>query len=359
MTADHVEPGSVAAAVLVEELIDAVHAGADVDGLIAAHPEHAETLRRLLPAARLLADLSRTGEHRGENASSAADDTTQPLGDFRLVREVGRGGMGIVYEAVQLSLGRRVALKVLPFAATMDPRQLTRFHNEAKAAASLRHQHIVHVYGVGCDRGVHYFAMEFVEGQTLAEVIHGRAGLRERPKDGMRSIAASNPRGAHATPLADTAPVAVLSTKVAGRDREFFRRAAELIADAADALEHAHSLGIVHRDVKPGNLLLDNGGKVYVSDFGVARFGPDAGLTISGDLLGTLRYMAPEQALARHGLADHRVDLYGLGCTLYELLTGDPAVDGTNKAEIVRRIAFEDPVAPRKLDKAIPAELET
>src|SRR5262249_44616454 len=129
--------------------------------------------------------------------------------------------------------------------------------------------------------------------------------------------------------------------------------------DAADALEHAHSLGIVHRDVKPGNLLLDAAGKVYVSDFGLARLGPDAGLTMSGDLLGTLRYMAPEQALARHGLADHRVDVYGLGATLYELLTGKPAVGGTEKADILRRLAFEEPVVPRKLDKAIPAELET
>jgi tetratricopeptide (TPR) repeat protein len=132
-----------------------------------------------------------------------------------------------------------------------------------------------------------------------------------------------------------------------------------LIAQAADALEHAHQLGIVHRDVKPANLLLDGAGKVYVGDFGLARFGPDAGLTMSGDLLGTLRYMAPEQALARHGLVDHRADVYGLGCTLYELLTGKPAVDATDRADILRQIAFEDPAPPRKLDKTIPAELET
>ena len=159
----------------------------------------------------------------------------------------------------------------------------------------------------------------------------------------------------------DTAPVAALSTRAnrPRQGREFFRRIAELIAEAADALEHAHSIGIVHRDVKPGNLMLDAAGKLWVTDFGLARFGPDAGLTMTGDLLGTLRYMAPEQALARHGLADHRVDVYGLGCTLYELLTGKPAVGGDDKADILRQIAFEEPVAPRKLDKAIPAELET
>src|SRR5947208_2886075 len=125
-----------------------------------------------------------------------------------------------------------------------------------------------------------------------------------------------------------TAPVAALSTeKSGGRGREFYRAAAVLVADAADALEHAHALGIVHRDVKPGNLLLDAAGRVYVGDFGLARVGPDAGLTMSGDLLGTLRYMSPEAALARHGLVDHRTDVYGLGAVLYELLTGRPAVD--------------------------------
>jgi tetratricopeptide (TPR) repeat protein len=154
--------------------------------------------------------------------------------------------------------------------------------------------------------------------------------------------------------------VAALSTEKSNpRGRSVHRRAAELIAQAADALEHAHGLGIVHRDVKPGNLLLDETGKLYVSDFGLAGFGPDAGLTMSGDLLGTLRYMAPEQALARHGLADHRVDVYGLGCTLYELLTRRPAVDAVERTEVLRRIAFEEPTPPRKIDKSISAELET
>jgi tetratricopeptide (TPR) repeat protein len=134
---------------------------------------------------------------------------------------------------------------------------------------------------------------------------------------------------------------------------------AELTAQAAEALEHAHGLGIVHRDVKPGNLLVDAAGKLWVGDFGLARLGADAGLTMSGDLLGTLRYMAPEQALARHGLVDHRADVYGLGATLYEMLTLRPAVTATERAEILRQVAFEEPAAPRRLDRAIPVELET
>jgi tetratricopeptide (TPR) repeat protein len=247
-----------------------------------------------------------------------------------------------------------VALKVLPWAAAMDPRQLQRFKNEALAAASLKHDHIVAVYAVGCERGVHYYAMEFIDGPTLAQLIH-----RQRQAGGSPATGGATPDGPPGD-AAPTQPVAAVPTERAGpRGRAFYRHAAELIAQAADGLEHAHQLGIVHRDVKPANLLLDAAGKVYVSDFGLARFGADAGLTLTGDLLGTLRYMSPEQALAKHGLVDHRTDVYALGATLYELLTLRPAVGGEDKQEVLRRIAFEEPVAPRKLDQAIPAELET
>ncbi len=339
---------------LVENLTARLEAGApiDLEAVLREHPEHAAELRELLPALALLADLSHSA---GEKETTA--DGTAPLGelgDYRIIREVGRGGMGVVYEAEQRSLRRRVALKVLPWAAAMDPRQLQRFKNEALAAASLKHEHIVSVYAVGCERGVHYYAMEFIEGQTLADVIRGRAGGVNPPVE-VSDRGVDTPRSP-----APTAPVAALSTERSGpHGRAFYRAAAELVAQAAGALEHAHSLGIVHRDIKPANLLLDAAGKLYVSDFGLARFGPDAGLTMSGDLLGTLRYMAPEQALAKHGLVDHRADVYALGATLYELLTGRPAVDAADRAEILRRIAFEEPTPPRKLDRSVPAELET
>ena len=157
---------------------------------------------------------------------------------------------------------------------------------------------------------------------------------------------------------AETRPTA-LATVPTRRAEKPFRRIAELVAQAADALEYAHGMGVVHRDVKPANLLLDTGGNVWVTDFGLARLGEGPGLTVSGDLLGTLRYMSPEQALAKHGLVDHRTDVYSLGATLYELLTFRPAVDGVSKHEILHRLAFEEPVAPRKLDGSVPAELET
>jgi hypothetical protein len=133
---------------------------------------------------------------------------------------------------------------------------------------------------------------------------------------------------------------------------------AEWGIQAAEALEHADALGIVHRDVKPANLMLDGQGKLWVTDFGLARTGVDSGLTVSGDLVGTLRYMSPEQALARHGLVDHRTDVYSLGATLYELLTLRPALDGKDRQELLRQIAFEEPPRPRRLNRAVPPELE-
>jgi serine/threonine protein kinase/tetratricopeptide (TPR) repeat protein len=310
----------------------------------------------VLPALALLGP-----DALGPDGPAGEPSAVGTLGDFRLIREVGRGGMGIVYEAEQLSLGRRVALKVLPFAATMDPKQLQRFRNEARAAASLHHEHIVPVYAVGCERGVHYYAMQFVEGTTLAQIIPAlTAAPPAAPGGATGPYIPAAPVGDPAPPGAPTAPAAALSTELSGpKGQNFYRTVARLIAEAAEALEHAHSLGIVHRDVKPGNLIVDTGGKVWVADFGLARFGPDAGLTMSGDLLGTLRYMAPEQALARHGLVDHRADVYGLGATLYELLAGRPAVDALDRADILRQIAFEDPTPPRKRDRSIPPELET
>jgi WD40 repeat protein len=141
--------------------------------------------------------------------------------------------------------------------------------------------------------------------------------------------------------------------------KKCFRQTAELVAQAAEALGYAHAMGVVHRDIKPANLLLDASGSVWITDFGLARLGEGPGLTVSGDLLGTLRYMSPEQALAGHNVVDHRTDVYSLGATLYELLTLHPAVGGSSKEEVLHRLAFEEPVAPRKLDRSIPCELET
>jgi tetratricopeptide (TPR) repeat protein len=287
-------------------------------------------------------ELSGPVAEGGGIAGAGEAPLTGTLGDFRLLREIGRGGMGVVYEAEQISLGRRVAVKVLPFAATMDPRHLQRFHNEARAAASLHHEHIVPVYAVGCERAVHFYAMQLIEGESLADLLaaRGRTSARQQGVDATRAQASA-------------------TTPAAPHDPARHRRIAGWGIQAAEALEHAHSLGIVHRDVKPANLIVDGAGKLWVTDFGLARTATDAGLTMTGDLLGTLRYMSPEQALAKHGLVDHRTDVYSLGATLYELLAGRPAVEGQDRQEILKRIADEEPRPPRALDGAVPADLET
>jgi serine/threonine protein kinase len=347
---------------LIEDLANRVQAGEQIDleAVIAAHPMYAEQLRRLMPAVEVLAELGHSASAAGSAPAPMGSDgepASGILGDFRIIREVGRGGMGVVYEAEQVSLGRRVALKVLPFAATMDARQLQRFHNEARAAASLHHEHIVPVYSVGQERAVHFYAMQFIDGQTLAEFITRRKGVA--PADTVdRSHAANEPSVAPPSPAAKTATAAA-ATAPAPRSAADYRAVAEWMAQAAEALEHAHALGIVHRDIKPGNLMLDAQGKLWVTDFGLARTGTDAGLTMTGDLVGTLRYMSPEQALAKHGLVDHRTDVYSLGATLYELLTLQPAIDGKDREEVLRNIAFEEPRRPRQIDRGIPADLET
>jgi tetratricopeptide (TPR) repeat protein len=257
--------------------------------------------------------------------------------------------MGVVYEAEQISLRRRVALKVLPFAAMMDPRKLQRFHHEAQAAASLHHNHIVPVYFVGCERGVHFYAMQLIEGQTLANLIHD---LREK---------ASPPERPQATsPPATTLPQAALSTETPQQRAAYYRQVAQWGAQAADALDYAHQMGVVHRDIKPGNLMLDGRGEVWVTDFGLAQFQQSEGsLTLTGDVIGTLRYMSPEQALGKRVPIDHRADVYSLGATLYELLTLEPVYPGSDRQELLRQIAFEQPRPLRRINKSIPVELET
>ena len=158
----------------------------------------------------------------------------------------------------------------------------------------------------------------------------------------------------------DTSPVTASGSSLSVlRTRSRAREIARLGGQAAEALEHAHGLGVVHRDIKPANLMIDSAGELWITDFGLARFRGDVSLTRSGDLVGTLRYMSPEQALARRGVVDQRTDIYALGLTLYELLTLRPAFDGRDHHELLRQIALDEPVPPRRLNQAIPRDLET
>jgi serine/threonine protein kinase/Flp pilus assembly protein TadD len=327
----------------------------DIEEYAARYPEAADLLRKVLASLELIGFSQLDG-----SGLSAATEPAGTLGDFRIVREVGRGGMGIVYEAEQISLRRRVALKVLPFAATMDPRHLQRFHNEAQAAASLHHTNIVPVHFVGCERGVHFYAMQFIDGQPLSEIIRQLHGQEKKAAaEEERTIAYQRSQADDAS----TPPPAAVVTPLTGegpRGRDYFRKVAELGIQAAEALDHAHQLGIVHRDIKPSNLMLDGRGNLWVTDFGLAHMQHgEASLTATGQALGTPRYMSPEQVMAKRVPIDHRTDVYSLGATLYELLTLRPAFTSEDRHELQRQIAFEEPARLRRIDRGIPAELET
>ncbi len=309
------------------------------------------------------------------------------LGDYRIVRQIGRGGMGVVYEAEQQSLKRRVALKALPLAAAIEPKQLRRFHVEAQAAAQLHHTNIVPVYAVGCERGVHYYAMQYIEGKTLAELIRelrqleGREAAEPAPEmtqDGDVSLASmlatgqlaplarpamSDPRAGSGEDAPATRVERPASPKShpssSSRTSAYFRTVANLGIQAAEALDHAHEEGVIHRDIKPANLMVDVRGHLWITDFGLARLQNDSGLTLSGDLLGTIRYMSPEQAIGQRAVVDQRTDIYSLGVTLYELLALEPAFGGGDRREVLRKIVEEEPRPLRSLNSSVPRELET
>jgi serine/threonine protein kinase len=350
---------------VAEAFIEQINRGEqpDIEQYVGRYPALAPVLHQVLASLQLIR-LPARASAVNDSALFAAQ-VSGCLGDFRIFHEIGRGGMGIVYEAEQISLGRRVALKVLPFAAAMDPKQLQRFKNEAQAAAHLQHTNIVPVYYVGCERGVHFYAMQYIEGQTVAAVIRElseNAQFRLTNDQRMTNAqchSTKNPEsGAMAQTLIRHSTLGIPWSLGIGH-LSFFRTVARLGMQAAAALEHAHQLGVIHRDIKPANLLVDAGGRLWVTDFGLAHCQSQPGVTMTGDVLGTLRYMSPEQALAKRAALDARTDVYSLGVTLYELLTLEPAYNGRDREELLRQIAFEEPRRPQRVNRCIPAELET
>lgn len=307
--------------------------------ILAAYPEIGDELR--LPI-RGLYLLGRAARDQKFCLGSEGNEPSR-LGDFEIEGEIGRGGMGVVYSARQLSLQRRVALKVLPFTAVLDPRHVARFRNEAQAAASLHHPNIVPVYGVGCERGMHYYSMQLIEGQTLAEFIQ-----QSRRTDRSQQEAAP-----HNDTVEDTSTLGIPQV------RHQLPSIIEIGIKVAEAIGFAHQQGIIHRDIKPSNLLLDQTGKVWVADFGLARGRSSSNLTSQGDQIGTLRYMSPEQASGRNHQIDYRTDIYSLGATLYELLTLQPAFSETDRMKLMTAIDSAEPTSMRALNPSIPIELDT
>ncbi|WP_165226375.1 serine/threonine-protein kinase [Aquisphaera insulae] len=373
------------------DYVDSVERGEhpDTKAILAAHPDLADDLSVFFGGRRMIERLTtdfRAPARVGTASATLDEPGLGRIGDFRLIREVGSGGMGVVYEAEQVSLRRRVALKILPFASTFDPRQLQRFRNEALAAAQLHHTAIVPVYAVGMESGVHYYAMQYIDGQSLSELIEGLrragpAGVSEQsgtrdvsstgwvpPRPGPDSsdtlayplpIVPEGRRGPRAPSAVASAVLSTFSAERGARFRRYFERVAGLGIQAAEGLEHAHELGVIHRDIKPANLLLDARGDLWITDFGLALLRSDPGPTMTGELVGTARFMSPEQASGSRGLVDHRTDVYSLGITLYELLTLTPAFECPDRHELLRQIAAEEPRPPRAIDPSIPIELET
>lgn len=347
---------------ILDDYLQAAEQGTPItpEALLARHPGDAERLRRYLSGLELFHQMA-NGPRASRSGSPGsllsgrvqADDV---VGDFQLVREIGRGGMGVVYEAEQISLRRRVALKLLPFSAGHDEKQISRFRNEAQAAAQVKHPHIVPVYAIGEERGVHYYAMQLIEGRSLAAAVDGvRTGNAS-------TVGSTAPMRATATRTNRRAPVAASTSathSTLGDTQRHVRDIARIGVQAAEALDAAHEYGIVHRDVKPSNLLVDGDGKLWVTDFGLARCRQNDGLTRTGDVLGTMRYMSPEQALGRGTLVDHRSDIFSLGVTLYELATHHhPAGDVTDAQLMLDRRRFSSKPL-RHWNRHIPIDFQT
>jgi serine/threonine protein kinase/predicted Zn-dependent protease len=311
----------------------------DPDALIAAHPEVAAEL-----AARLVA-LGYLDGALADTAEPPAPSLSQ-LGDYRIVREIGRGGMGVVYEAEQISMRRKVALKILALPATSTRRAVERFHREAQAAGRLHHTNVVPVYGFGQHGGYWYYAMELIEGRPLADVI--ASARRAKPAESRLARSVLGER-THSELVPDTGT----------GTRAYFVRIAEMFAGVAEALHHAHQEGVIHRDVKPSNLLLDSDGCLKLVDFGLAAIADQVPVTVTGELLGTVAYMSPEQATVKGDAIDHRTDIYSLGATLYEVLTLRPPFEGNTVPRLFSRIANREPDRPRRHDPRVPRDLGT
>ena len=410
-----------------------------------AYPEHAAMIRSIFPSLMIVEKVSAkvTNESIAPTLSATGSDPTQlvpkAFDDFEILQCIGRGGMGVVYEAIQGSLQRRVALKVIHAQASASPRSRERFRREAESAAGLHHTNIVPVYGSGEDHGLQYYAMQLIHGSTLADIILSlRARLSESVPheplgpaltldavDQLLTQRAASPSAKHpqssqkgaqkgsnsystpskpsqddrpTSPLAPNDPTLPTETRdlthaaiqepmqgsplatdelstsispasispgtsevypddraVRAIPQHYYRNIARLTSKVADALDYAHQSGVLHRDIKPSNLLLDQTGTIWVADFGLAFREDLESQTQTGELLGTLRYMAPEQFVAK---ADSRSDIYSLGLTLFELLTLRPALEAPK-----RRVL--DPTKYSQLEftaserQVIPRDLQT
>ncbi len=354
-----------------------------IDEYARLYPELADRIARLFPTLVLMEELSPETGGSGMDGQSA--QPPRQLGDYEIGEEIGRGGMGVVYRARQISLNREVALKVLARPLGVGSQALQRFRLEARAAGQLHHPHIVPVIEVGEADGMHYYTMQLIQGHGLDLILDELRRQRalptlaghstDRVSNSLQQTTSSRKLETFAAalisgefrPVQDTRTSAgaeprIVPTGVSAPVRPgYFRRVAEIGTQLADSLEFAHSAGILHRDVKPSNVLVDNSGNVWVTDFGLAKAlekatDSPAELTRTGDVIGTIQYMAPERF---RGWSDPRSDVYGLGMTLYEMLTFRPAFVDHDRLKLMEQVRTGTPASPRTLNTSIPRDLET
>ncbi len=398
---------------LASEYIDGLRRGESlsVEDYASMHPQLADEIRDVFPTVAAMEGL----QQRTQPTAPLSGCPDAQLGDYKVIAEIGRGGMGIVYEAEQVTLGRRVAVKVLPKQALRSERDVQRFHREAQTAAKLHHTNIVPVFGVGEQDGLHYIVMQFIKGVGLDEILEELRRLvlqidvteHDKSPSSARSLLANRNAAALLTgkldaetlagmlsdtkcdlsdlravdfrlrnnvgefttttidPLEESAQVTQTTAdrqnpmaEVAARriHGEYWRNVARIGLQAAKALQYAHADGTLHRDIKPANLLLDEHGVVWVADFGLAKAVEHNNVTWTGDVVGTLSYMAPERF---KGDGDQRCDIYSLGLTLYEMLTFDRAFGGSDRVALMHRVTKDELIPPRRRNSTIPRDLET
>ncbi len=338
---------------LVDEFLARLRSGERpaIESYAQKYPALATEIREIFPTVQEMELLKSRKEQTSGGRVSLGPVKLERLGDYRIIREIARGGMGIVYEAVQESLQRTVAIKVIPRQMHQEPAHLKRFQREARIAANLHHTNIVEVFGAGEDDGFHYYVMQYVHGVGLDRVL---AALTRRKFDEnteletvVRELLA---------PQSGASDVRAPQRHTAPLGKRYWRSVARLGVQVGGAFAYAHAQGTLHRDIKPANLLLDQQGLARVTDFGLAKAIHAETETLTVAISGTLRYMAPEQF---EGRTDARSDIYSLGLSLYELLALRPAHDAVDRIALIRQITKTPPVALRSINPQIPRDLET
>ena len=347
---------------VVEEFTDRLRQGQrpSIGEFKKRFPSAAEEIEELLTSVAMIEELKNQATTANDSLKNEMKQITklERIGDYRIIRELGRGGMGVVFEAIHESLGRKVAIKVLPNRTFDDAKYLERFQREAQAAANLHHTNIVSVFGIGQIDEHHYYVMEFVDGQSLADLLkqlnhmssaNTEVGWEAETKDDLPANAFVE--GAEGP---SSKQILVNLQKKFGSPRERFRWTALIGAQLADGLAYAHGLGTLHRDIKPANLLIDKNETVWLTDFGLVKNTSNQTITKTGDIIGTPQYMAPESF---EGTYDQRSETYCLGLTLYEMATLQPAFANASTPELIKNITTSSPIPPRKINSKIPRDL--